>query len=620
MPTGSRPQPDISAAPDMNGIDLAIEPDFPLGNAQVRPALLRLVSPDDEKKVEPRVMQLLVTMAGRLGDTVSRDELIERCWAGRLVGEDAIQRAVGKLRRLGEWCGAFRVETIPRVGYRLFLSDSAASPASPTPPLLAVLPFAALSSDPDLGFFAEGLADEILHMLARGTRIRLIGRASSFQFRGDRKAAATVQAALGATHLLDGSVQKSADRYRILVQLIDAGSGTVLWSDGFDRTTEDLMRVQVQVSAAVANALHHQFSPEYRGLVAPVLHEQIVRAFRHALDGPITLADVSQIDALAAKAPDYALGWAYASEARNYLRMRPEISDDAARKLFEEQRDCADRAMAIDPGLAPALLAHGALQPPCGAFTERERIFRAADSYGWPLPPLTYLLLQVGRSSEALAAAERGREREPLVGPVRMGHQLALAQLGKIDAWQNMVIADLRRHPPAPHEWATIAQLAALFGRWSLVDTLVDGTGSEAGPPAGPIVAEALAMIETIRDPTVRRREQLVKALETRLNLVGHAPFFPLTVAAAIIDRDIVMDIVARSDFEKLLLPGARLGGAPYNTAALFLPHAAPLRGDPGFTPLCRRLGLIRHWNEVGRMPDGIDGMSLDLGQSDEGG
>jgi len=73
--------------------------------------------------------------------------------------------------------------------------------------------------------------------------------------------------------------------------------------------------------------------------------------------------------------------------------MRPEIGEATARSLFEEQRDYANKALALGPGLAPALLAYGGLQPPCRAFTERERIFRAATSYGWPMPPLTYLLL-----------------------------------------------------------------------------------------------------------------------------------------------------------------------------------------------------------------------------------
>jgi len=74
--------------------------------------------------------------------------------------------------------------------------------------------------------------------------------------------------------------------------------------------------------------------------------------------------------------------------------MRREIGEATARSLFEEQRDYANKALALDPGLAPALLAYRGLQPPCGAFTERERIFRAATSYGRPMPPLPLLHLR----------------------------------------------------------------------------------------------------------------------------------------------------------------------------------------------------------------------------------
>jgi eukaryotic-like serine/threonine-protein kinase len=113
-------------------VDLAVERDFTLGNLQISPSSREVVGGAEREILEPRVMQVLVLLARRRGQVVSRDQLIEACWAGRVVGEDAINRCIGKLRRLAEAHGGFAVETIARVGYRLTL-ETAAAPAAAVP-------------------------------------------------------------------------------------------------------------------------------------------------------------------------------------------------------------------------------------------------------------------------------------------------------------------------------------------------------------------------------------------------------------------------------------------------------------------------------------------------------
>lgn len=102
--------------------DLAHESDFRLGRTQVRPSILQVRrAAKAAQPLEPRVMQVLVVLARADGDVVSRSELIERCWDGRVVGDNAINRVISRLRQLaaGTCCGDFAIETIPRVGYRL---------------------------------------------------------------------------------------------------------------------------------------------------------------------------------------------------------------------------------------------------------------------------------------------------------------------------------------------------------------------------------------------------------------------------------------------------------------------------------------------------------------------
>jgi DNA-binding winged helix-turn-helix (wHTH) protein/tetratricopeptide (TPR) repeat protein len=124
---------DISSLSDGGPIDLARCATFRLGEVEVRPSLRQLVRIRDgqEEIVEPRIMQVLVTLAQAQGEIVTRDDLIRRCWEGRIVGEDAINRAVSRVRRLPEGIakGAFHIETLNKVGYRLLVDGSPREPS-----------------------------------------------------------------------------------------------------------------------------------------------------------------------------------------------------------------------------------------------------------------------------------------------------------------------------------------------------------------------------------------------------------------------------------------------------------------------------------------------------------
>src|SRR5580704_17217207 len=101
-------------------VNLAREADFRLGGLLIRPSLREACSGTRRQMLEPGVMQELVALARMDGQVVSRDELIESCWGGRIVGEDAINRCIGRLRRLSETIeDSFAIDTVARVGYRL---------------------------------------------------------------------------------------------------------------------------------------------------------------------------------------------------------------------------------------------------------------------------------------------------------------------------------------------------------------------------------------------------------------------------------------------------------------------------------------------------------------------
>lgn len=131
VPTRMAPPADGQVQParprDKSRIILAHEPSISLGPITIEPAMRRLAHEDSREQIlQPRVMQVLVALACRPGAILTRDELVERCWGGRTVGEDAINRVMSLLRRVTDGIAehVFRIETITKVGYRLVLAPA----------------------------------------------------------------------------------------------------------------------------------------------------------------------------------------------------------------------------------------------------------------------------------------------------------------------------------------------------------------------------------------------------------------------------------------------------------------------------------------------------------------
>lgn len=251
----------MSDAPGIAGplrvIDLAREPDFNLGPARVKPRTCDIEHEGVQVRLQPRVMQVLVALAGAKGELVSREALVERCWGGLAVGEDAINRCIQRLRRLAEAeaPGAYAIETLPRIGYRLTAAARAAPAASDEIVTLAVLPFVNMSAEPDQDYFSDGLSEELLNQLAQIKRLRVPARTSSFVFKGRNLDVRRIGETLGVAHVLEGSVRKAGDKVRITAQLISCADGYHLWSEAFDRRLDDVFAIQEDVARAVARAL-----------------------------------------------------------------------------------------------------------------------------------------------------------------------------------------------------------------------------------------------------------------------------------------------------------------------------------------------------------------------------
>ena len=343
-------------------IDLALEPAFALAGLEVRPASLEVLAGERREQLEPRIMQVLVALAGRRGEVVSRDELIQRCWGGRVVGDDSISRCIFRLRKLADSLGGFEIVTVPRVGFRLQVETVIASATGPALVVaahrLAVLPFDNLSADPELSYFSDGVAEEILNTLTRARDLEVISRGSSFQFRGSAKAVSRVAAELSATHLLDGSVRRGGVRVRISARLVECASDTTLWSERFDRELSDVFAVQEEIADAIVGSLKATLTPEAKETVArrgtdnPAAYDLYLMARHGYVAGdqgdPHWAQAIIRLSQRATEIdPSYASAWALLATGQVAARyMDGEIE--------ERGLAAADRALALDPGLAEA--------------------------------------------------------------------------------------------------------------------------------------------------------------------------------------------------------------------------------------------------------------------------
>ena len=163
------------------------------------------------------------------------------------LAERLVSRGILQLDKMAEAIEAFAPAAAG--------SAVAAAPSMSREPLLAVLPFDNMSDDREMQFFSDGVSEEIIQRLSRGARMKVIGRTSSFQFRGADKTARKVANELKCTHILDGSIRRAGGRVRIAVHLLESVAQTTLWSDRYDRDLEDIFAVQDEVAEGIVSTL-----------------------------------------------------------------------------------------------------------------------------------------------------------------------------------------------------------------------------------------------------------------------------------------------------------------------------------------------------------------------------
>ncbi len=227
---------------------------------------------------------------------------------------------------------------------------------------IAVLPFVAISDDPDDVVLGDGLSEELLNVLAQFPGLQVAGRTSSFSFRDQAEDIQAIGDALGVSHVLEGSVRRSGDQIRVTAQLIRVSDGFHIWSGTYDRPFEDILQVQDDIVRRIAQVLTIRLGATSYDLAVssssnPAAYDQYLRgrvqwAQRQdqenrygAIDAFQTAVDID---------PGFADAWAGLARAVMYSAPPDGYSQD---ENWDRAKDAADNALAIDPDNAEALVA-----------------------------------------------------------------------------------------------------------------------------------------------------------------------------------------------------------------------------------------------------------------------
>ena len=228
--------------------------------------------------VQPQVFDLLEYLICNSDRVVSKDDILNAVWGGRIVSESTLTSRINAARTAIGDCGQDQrlIKTIPRKGIRFVgvihkddgPADSAATIADsaetiseaptlalPDKPSIAVLPFQNLGGDPHDEYFADGMVEDIITALSRFKELFVIARNSTFAYKGRSKDVRRVGRELGVRYLLEGSVRRTAQRVRIAGQLVEATTGGHLWADRFDGALEDVFQLQDDITASVVSAI-----------------------------------------------------------------------------------------------------------------------------------------------------------------------------------------------------------------------------------------------------------------------------------------------------------------------------------------------------------------------------
>jgi adenylate cyclase len=326
-------------------------------------------------------------------------------------------------------------------------SASASDAADPTKAVqansIAVMPFVNMSSDKDQEYFSDGMTEEILNALANVPNLAVTARTSVFSLKGQNKDVREIGKLLGVAYVLEGSVRKAGGEVRITAQLIRADSGFHLWSESYDRKLENVFDLQAELAGAIAKALELPLglggdaalvSERSADTEAYGMYLQARAAYRARGDG--VKKSIELYRAALQRDPKFAPAWAGLASSLAVLPWYvPEAERAAAAAAMPEAEAAGKQALALSPNLPQGHIALGVVYNFQWQWALAEQHFKRALVLTPNDPEVHYQyadwLAALGRLEEALAAASKAVELDPLVPIFLNGKANSLQRLGR---------------------------------------------------------------------------------------------------------------------------------------------------------------------------------------------
>ncbi len=335
--------------------------------------------------------------------------------------------------------------------------DSASGAETPT---IAVLPFADLSPKRDKAYFSEGVAEEILSVLARDPGIRVIGRSSAREFHEGSSGIKGISKALGVTHVLEGSARTSGDELRMSVRLIDASDGSQLWAEDYQRKISNVFAVQAEIGRAVAQRLSGSLSRELReakpqptGVGTYTLYLAARAKMRERTEPALKEAFRLARQAITAD-PNYAPGHAILGEL-TWLLSEENYGNIPIEQASEVARRHAQRAIKLAPDQSEGYAALGIVPPVERAVAALRKAIELDPSRGELRLWLAGALSEVGNNVAALEQYQAAVAMEPIWAPAVRNLASTLAASAQYEDSER-VVRDFENRGGAPDQAALI--------------------------------------------------------------------------------------------------------------------------------------------------------------------
>ncbi|MFT3763707.1 MAG: winged helix-turn-helix domain-containing protein [Pseudoxanthomonas sp.] len=495
----------------------------------------------------------------------------------------------------------------------------AATPAGSPRPSLAVLPFADLSRARDQEYLADGLAEEILNQLAQSQSLQVVGRTSSFSFKGRNEDLRAIGGKLGVAYLLEGSVRRDGDDLRVTAQLVRADDGTHLWSKTYARELRDVFAVQEEISRDVAQALSvkldvARFNREQGGTTNVEAYERFLRwrgiVMRELFDVAHDRERLRLAREMVALDPQCVLCRDALAASLNALAH--EVGGVQAEQLRAEASQVREDIARIAPDSWVARRDHSNALWREGRRSEAialaKQIVDAGPATKERVWDYTYMIFAMGHLEETIALVEQVRATEPMA--------LFLSR----DLQYDYIAA--RRYEDAEAEYQRGLELEGSQLEPDYVAFFRQLAGKRPGG-----VAELRGLHGRLRGyaqfdtPFFRDLDAVLDDREAMLGLVrkaladeayggAGAAYVWTSVADALDDADLAAIALRRTMEAKR---GFREGGMAQDSYAMFwiAPYSG-LRGHPEFKRLLIETGVADYWRQTGKWGDGCGPLGAD--------